>query len=40
VTDDVVDVAGQLDDVGFADAGSAELKNVSHPVRLWRAEAS
>jgi adenylate cyclase len=40
VTDDVVDVAGQLDDVRFADAGSAELKNVSHPVRLWRAEAS
>jgi adenylate cyclase len=40
VTEDVVDVAGQLDDVRFADAGSAELKNVSHPVRLWRAEAS
>jgi adenylate cyclase len=40
VTDDVVDVAGQLDDVRFADAGSAELKNVSHPVRLWRAESS
>jgi adenylate cyclase len=39
VTDDVVGVAGELDGVRFQDAGSAELKNVSYPVRLWRAEA-
>ena len=37
VTDDIVEVAGEIDGVEFADAGSAELKNVSRPVRLWRA---
>jgi adenylate cyclase len=39
VTDDVVETSGRLDGVRFEDAGSAELKNVAHPVRLWRAEA-
>jgi adenylate cyclase len=39
VTDDLVEVAGKLEGVRFEDAGPAELKNVSHPVRLWRAEA-
>jgi adenylate cyclase len=37
VTDDIVEVAGEIDGVRFTDAGSAELKNVSRPVRLWRA---
>jgi hypothetical protein len=32
--------AGQLEGVRLEDAGPAELKNVSHPLRLWRAEAS
>jgi adenylate cyclase len=40
VTGDVLEVAGQLDGVRFEDAGSAELKNVSRPVRLWRATTS
>ena len=39
VSEDVVASAGQIDGVRFADAGTAELKNVAHPVRLWRATA-
>jgi adenylate cyclase len=37
VTDGLVEVAGELDGVRFEDVGSADLKNVSYPVRLWRA---
>jgi class 3 adenylate cyclase len=39
VTDDVLEVAAPIEGVRFRDAGPADLKNVAHPVRLWRAEA-
>jgi adenylate cyclase len=39
VTDGLIEVAGELDGVRFEDVGSANLKNVSYPVRLWRATA-
>lgn len=40
VTDEMVNVVGDVKGVRFQDAGTAELKNVTNPVRLWRAAAS